>query len=110
MQIILPDSSLTCEEVYQVSSGKFTFFGVRFLNRKKLSLIVVNDSEQKVVGTYKTKMSTIESIEVLLNRIVEDRENRIYRPFGIYCTAWISKTNQLRVPAKINKHLGGSNE
>ena len=101
MKIQLPNGSLDCEYFSTVKSGKFTFVGAKLRNKDRLHLIVVNESDGTVVGTYKTKMKNKESMDLLLNRIIEDRENRIYRSFSVYCSAWVSKTNQLRIPAKL---------
>lgn len=84
-----------CEQVM----GKFKLLGLKLGNERKYRLVVFDTFENTLVGTYKTKMSAEDQVEMLINRIKEDRENRIYLSFGIYSRAWVSKvTNKLHVP------------
>jgi hypothetical protein len=104
MKLELPNKVLECVSSKELMSGKFKFIGVKFSDEaSKINLIVIDTAEQEIVGTYKTKMRTMEHMDMLLKRMVEDRQNRTYLPFGIYCTAWVSRTGQLKVPAKITK-------
>jgi len=109
MRIELPNGILDCEEVDSKTSedksakgGRFRFIGARLSEEDRLYLIIIDDKAQSVVGSYKTKMKKMEHMDSLLNQIIEDRGNKIFRPFGVYCTVWISKNGLLRVPPKQN--------
>ena len=103
MSITLPNGTvINCGNFCEDEHGKFKFYGIEFKGVKKLSLIVLNKSRNEVVDTYKTKMCTMEQMEMLIDRIIGERKEKIYRPFGIYASAWISKKGSLVVPEKVD--------
>ena len=104
MSITLPNGKvISCGNHCEQEHGKFKFYGIEFSGAKKLSLIVLDKSTGSIVDTYKTKMCTLEQMEMLIDRIISERKEKTYRPFGIYASAWISKAGTLIVPEKANK-------
>lgn len=106
-RIELPNNTMDVEAVdaytdsgKSLTSGKFKFIGIKQTGIQKTSFIVVDTRENKLIGAYKTKMKKMEHMEMLLNRIIEDRQSKNYLGFGMYTTAWVTKTDspQLRIP------------
>ena len=96
MKVILPTSTIDCEEYYETEIGRFKFIGIKMKDKPRLSMVVVKGA--KVVNVYKTKMRSIDDVRLLFDRIKEDRDNSIYRSFKAYANSWVSKTKFLRVP------------
>ena len=107
MKIEIPTGTLDCKEVdskttagESFKSGKFKFIGFRLNDDPKWSLLVIDSKAQAVVDRYRTKMKSREHMDALLEQIIQDRVDKIYRPFGVYCRAWISNKGTLRIPPK----------
>jgi len=88
--------------------GKFTFIGFIPERRKRCTMIVLNRSG-KVIETCSTKMKSLEQMELLFERIKEDRANHIYRSFKFYGNAWV-KGQFIKVPEVSRKKLNQLNK
>ena len=106
-KITLPVGTLACEAVdsytaknESLKGGRFRFIGAKFVDQDRLRLIVIDDKANTVVDSYRTKMKKMEHMDMLLEQIIQDRKDKLFRPFGVYCTAWIAKNGHLRIPPK----------